>query len=599
MRRQMPLSLLLFALALVAGCDEVPDLSLPNEAPRANNDSVVIRQDANVDIDVGANDTDVDGNVVTLEIVDAPTHGAALTVGLSVIRYTPERLYTGPDTLTYRLIDAEGESDTATVSVTVKARQSRALFTTTDDGSRRLYMLDSRAPDDNSATAQLSELSLNLDGESVLDWKHDAIDQTVHMLTSGNRIVTVPLSDPENPAALESIDLPLAAGETLDNGLALALNVRQLVYSVNHRYVRSLDLLEGNIESFDTGWTNSTMEVEAVSITASNVVMRGTLGDPPLSSIYLVNLADEGSLLALQQADDAEGTMLARVVAATNSLVWLLQQPGPVGSGPYNCQQPPPQLSSDLFYVPLLSAQQDSITNINETSGLLGDPTNLLSYNFAELDAQVYVAACPPGSESVQLAEISLVSPSTAGIVAALPNPDDALYSVDPARNGQQLIYTYTDPEARAVHINTLTDAVTALEPLATQFTAYSENDQLRLPASAMSSDGQRWLFVAAPDGAANQLVWVELAALQQDPADPDAVTTLMTTLPLAPDHAPVSDGYHAFVASSAAGQSSVAMAQPGITPTAFEVPGTLETEAGPLDNPAWLLVPVPLDELP
>ncbi|MBT8143103.1 MAG: cadherin-like domain-containing protein, partial [Gammaproteobacteria bacterium] len=288
-------------LALLAGCDDVPDLSLPNEPPQANDDTVALLQDQTTDINIGSNDRDVDGNLVSIEILEEPQNGTITETVVNAVRYVPDRLFVGEDTFVYQITDEAGESDTATVSITVKARQTRALFTTTaEDGMRRLYLLDSRPPDTGTDNAVLTELSAMIDGESVRNWVYNSVEQTALMLTSGDRVVAVPLADPANPDAIESIEIPLTNAETIDDGMAFAANSGVVAFSVNNRFVRSLSLIENEFESFDTGWTTGTMTVSDFSTTGTSTIMSGTLGDPAVASLYLANLLTDGNTLALQ-----------------------------------------------------------------------------------------------------------------------------------------------------------------------------------------------------------------------------------------------------------------------------------------------------------
>ncbi|WP_448563395.1 Ig-like domain-containing protein [Thalassotalea ganghwensis] len=93
-----------------------------NVAPVATDDTVTVNENSSVSINVLANDADGDGslNNSTLELIDLPTNGVA-SISSSQIVYTPTADYSGPDSLTYRVQDDDGEwSNTATVSITVE-----------------------------------------------------------------------------------------------------------------------------------------------------------------------------------------------------------------------------------------------------------------------------------------------------------------------------------------------------------------------------------------------------------------------------------------------------------------------------------------------
>lgn len=66
-----------------------------------------------------ANDTDADGDALSLVVVDAPQHGTVTTDADGHLVYTPEAGFTGEDTLTYRAADGQAESNLATITISV------------------------------------------------------------------------------------------------------------------------------------------------------------------------------------------------------------------------------------------------------------------------------------------------------------------------------------------------------------------------------------------------------------------------------------------------------------------------------------------------
>jgi hypothetical protein len=89
-----------------------------NDAPIAVADTKPATAGRTVRIAVLANDTDVDGDTLTLGSVTAPTKGTVRRVGNS-IDYTPNRGASGTDTFDYQVSDGHGGSATGTVTVTI------------------------------------------------------------------------------------------------------------------------------------------------------------------------------------------------------------------------------------------------------------------------------------------------------------------------------------------------------------------------------------------------------------------------------------------------------------------------------------------------
>ena len=61
---------------------------------------------------------DVDGDAITLSVVDDPEHGSVALVA-GKLQYTPDADYSGEDSFTYRASDGSAQSSPATVTVTV------------------------------------------------------------------------------------------------------------------------------------------------------------------------------------------------------------------------------------------------------------------------------------------------------------------------------------------------------------------------------------------------------------------------------------------------------------------------------------------------
>ncbi|HEV2828227.1 MAG TPA: Ig-like domain-containing protein [Pyrinomonadaceae bacterium] len=91
------------------------------DAPDAVNDSATIAEDSGANaVDVRANDSDLDGDTLTVTAVTQGTHGSvAITGGGTGVSYTPVANFFGNDSFTYTINDGQGGSDTATVSVTI------------------------------------------------------------------------------------------------------------------------------------------------------------------------------------------------------------------------------------------------------------------------------------------------------------------------------------------------------------------------------------------------------------------------------------------------------------------------------------------------
>ncbi|HLY50104.1 MAG TPA: Ig-like domain-containing protein [Solirubrobacteraceae bacterium] len=86
--------------------------------PVAHNDSATTSPGTPVTISVLANDTDADGDTLTVTGSSSPAHGTVFCSSTDC-RYTPASGYTGTDSFTYTISDGHGGTASATVNITV------------------------------------------------------------------------------------------------------------------------------------------------------------------------------------------------------------------------------------------------------------------------------------------------------------------------------------------------------------------------------------------------------------------------------------------------------------------------------------------------
>ncbi|MCC7265636.1 MAG: tandem-95 repeat protein, partial [Candidatus Latescibacteria bacterium] len=90
-----------------------------NDAPVAGDDLAGTAEGVPVTIEVLANDTDVDGDLLTVGITSLAAHGTLQLGTAAAVIYTPAANYHGPDRFTYTVSDGQGGSAIATVTIAV------------------------------------------------------------------------------------------------------------------------------------------------------------------------------------------------------------------------------------------------------------------------------------------------------------------------------------------------------------------------------------------------------------------------------------------------------------------------------------------------
>jgi hypothetical protein len=94
---------------------------IPNQSPDAVDDAALVNEDSGPNaINVLANDTDPNGDTLTVTAVTQGAHGSvAITGGGTGVSYAPAPNFFGADSFTYTIGDGNGGTDTATVTVNV------------------------------------------------------------------------------------------------------------------------------------------------------------------------------------------------------------------------------------------------------------------------------------------------------------------------------------------------------------------------------------------------------------------------------------------------------------------------------------------------
>ena len=209
-----------------------------NDAPTAVNDTATVDADSSATtISVLGNDSDKDGDTITVSTATNPLHGtASVLADGSGVTYTPEAGYTGSDSFNYKVSDGTTTS-TATVNITVSAGNNiptatnDTLEVTEDSKNNEIDVLGNDTDADGDALSVVSVTqgehgSVQLTGGNVFytpDANYSGSDNFTYTvkdgnggLTSGKVAVTVSAVN----------DAPTATNDTLDDMEAGAAKVK-------------------------------------------------------------------------------------------------------------------------------------------------------------------------------------------------------------------------------------------------------------------------------------------------------------------------------------------------------------------------------------
>ncbi|WP_152442439.1 Ig-like domain-containing protein, partial [Grimontia indica] len=123
--------------------------------------------------DLLVNDTDADGDTLTIVSVQDPQNGSVILNPDGTITFTPTSNYNGPASFTYTISDGQGKSDTATVYLTVKPEDDAVdaindEFTLGTDNSVALDLLSNDlAPDGGLEVTQINGVTLTGGAQTI------------------------------------------------------------------------------------------------------------------------------------------------------------------------------------------------------------------------------------------------------------------------------------------------------------------------------------------------------------------------------------------------------------------------------------------------
>lgn len=95
------------------------NVSAVNDAPVVLNESATLFEDTSTTINVLNNDSDVDGDALSVTYVSPPQNGTAIINSDNTITYTPNSNFNGTETLSYTVSDGNGGTRSATINLTV------------------------------------------------------------------------------------------------------------------------------------------------------------------------------------------------------------------------------------------------------------------------------------------------------------------------------------------------------------------------------------------------------------------------------------------------------------------------------------------------
>ncbi|MEW6569798.1 MAG: Ig-like domain-containing protein [Nitrospirota bacterium] len=175
-----------------------------NDAPVAVDDTSSTVEATAVIINVLANDTDVDGDPLTVSFVTQGTNGLVVINPDNTVTYTPTPGFTGTDTFTYTANDGTADSNVATVTVTVNPHVNTPPVATDDYASTTVnvpvtinVVLNDTDPDGTIDPTTVAIVTQPTRGGSVVNHNNGTVTFTPKKNFRGTDTFTYTVNDNE------------------------------------------------------------------------------------------------------------------------------------------------------------------------------------------------------------------------------------------------------------------------------------------------------------------------------------------------------------------------------------------------------------------
>jgi YVTN family beta-propeller protein len=538
---------------------------IPNEPPVAVDDIVGTIEGSPVTVAVLGNDTDLDDDELTPQLVTGPDHGTAAPTAGGQITYTPDENFYGTDTFTYNVSDGVATSNTATVTVTVTPRPtvgtpdpatgvvSGSVRLIDPDGDVVTYSLGT-VPDPtrgrvtvNSSTGAWTftpTVSARLLAAAIGAPKSDKQVSFTVVASDGTTespvVVTAPVTPPDN-AVIKALFPNSPAGELVAN--ADGTRVYVLDRDASPQFPPGLVVVDTTVNPYgnsiarvdvggvpqhvvlspDGGYAYVSADFDHVSVVnTATYVVEVTI---PITRADSLALSPDGSRLYVGQYSLSFGTGVAVVDTATRAVTGTYDLPHEYPVPPGELPQPgvaiiPSDLAvspdgSRLYVLDRYEISDDLTTLIPDSGGLtvIDITTGAVVKSMVLAEDPVSVAVNPVDGRVYVVSQgssvVTVIDPDTNDVTNIIPGGGVDPWAVSISPDGTR---TYVvDSLGMMTVIDTSTNMVTGTAPLSFGY-AYDV---------AFSGDGTH-AFVSTNDSG-------EIKVVSVVPATPQPVSNTVT----------------------------------------------------------------------
>ena len=281
-----------------------------NDAPVAVDDLDSIAEDGSSTVDVLANDSDVEGDTLTIQSVTQGVNGSVVDNGDGTVTYTPAADWNGVDTFTYTVSDG-ALTDTATVTVTVTAVNDAPVAVDDSDGIL----------EDDSSTVDVLANDSDVEGDTLTV---QSVTQGVNGSVVDNGDGTVTYTPDPDWNGVDSFTYTVSDGALTDTA-----TVTVTVTAVNDAPVAVDDsdgILEDDSSTVDVLANDSDVEGDTLTIQSVTQGVNGSVVDNGDGTVTYTptgdwNGVDSYTYTVTDGAATAVGTVTITVVPVNDAPV--------------------------------------------------------------------------------------------------------------------------------------------------------------------------------------------------------------------------------------------------------------------------------------
>ena len=184
-----------------------------NQPPKAVNDSVNTAYNISININVLTNDSDPEGDALSIKSVTKPSNGKVQVAG-NTLTYTPNKGFSGTDSFNYTITDGKNNTATAMVMITVKGNNKPlAGNDTVSTGYAQPVTINVLSNDSDADQDPLTIKSNTAPSKGKVKLAGNSFIYTPNKNASGVDTFTYTISDGKDGTATGTVTINIAANK--------------------------------------------------------------------------------------------------------------------------------------------------------------------------------------------------------------------------------------------------------------------------------------------------------------------------------------------------------------------------------------------------